>query len=110
MTPLLKCSLLKGIYCNTGASLVAEPVENLPATQEMGMCSLVGKIPWRRKWQPAAVRLPGESHAQRSPVGYGLWGQKESDRSEQRTDRHMPYNPAATMGSDVQCIPSELAV
>ena len=25
---------------------------------------------WRRKWQPAPVFLPGESHGHRSPVGY----------------------------------------
>ena len=25
-----------------------------------------GKIPWRRKWQPPPVFLPGESHGQRS--------------------------------------------
>ena len=30
----------------------------------------VGKIPWRRKWQPTPVFLPGESHGQRSLVGY----------------------------------------
>ena len=30
----------------------------------------VGKIPWRRKWQPAPVFLPGESHGQRILVGY----------------------------------------
>ena len=30
----------------------------------------VGKIPWRRKWQPAPVFLPGESHGQRSLAGY----------------------------------------
>ena len=30
----------------------------------------VGKIPWRRKWQPTTVFLPGESHGQRSLVGY----------------------------------------
>ena len=29
----------------------------------------VGKIPWRRKWQPTPVFLPGESHGQRSLVG-----------------------------------------
>ena len=23
---------------------------------------MVGKIPWRRKWQPSPVFLPGESH------------------------------------------------
>ena len=30
----------------------------------------VGKIPWRRAWQPTPVFLPGESHEQRSLVGY----------------------------------------
>ena len=29
------------------------------------------KIPWRRAWQPSPVFLPGESHGQRSLVGYG---------------------------------------
>ena len=31
------------------------------------------KIPWRRKWQPTLVFLPGESHGQRSLVGHGLF-------------------------------------
>ena len=39
----------------------------------------VRKIPWRREWQPTAVFLPGESHGQRSLVGYSPWGHKESD-------------------------------
>ena len=39
----------------------------------------VGKIPWRRKWQPTPVLLPGKSHGQRSLVGYSPWGRKESD-------------------------------
>ena len=30
----------------------------------------VGKIPWRRAWQPTPVFLPGESHGRRSLVGY----------------------------------------
>ena len=30
----------------------------------------VGKISWRRKWQPTPVFLPGESHGRRSLVGY----------------------------------------
>ena len=34
----------------------------------------VGKIPWRRKWQPILVFLPGKSHGQRSLAGYSLWG------------------------------------
>ena len=39
----------------------------------------VGKIPWRRAWQPTPVFLPGESHGQRSLVGYSPWGHRESD-------------------------------
>ena len=36
----------------------------------------VGKIPWRRKWQPTPVSLPGKSHARRSLTGYSPWGHK----------------------------------
>ena len=39
----------------------------------------VREIPWRRKWWPTSVFLPGESHAQRSLVGYSPWGHKGSD-------------------------------
>ena len=38
-----------------------------------GFDSLVRKIPWRRKWQPTPVLLPGRSHGQRSLVGYSPW-------------------------------------
>ena len=39
------------------ASLVAQMVKNLSAMRE----TWVGKIPWRRTWQPTLVFLPGES-------------------------------------------------
>ena len=35
-----------------------------------GFSPWVGKIPWSRAWQPTPVFLPGESHGQRSLVGY----------------------------------------
>ena len=41
----------------------------------------VRKIPWRRKWQPTAVFLPGEFHGERSLAGYSSWGHKELDMS-----------------------------
>ena len=38
----------------------------------------VGKIPWRRKWQPTPVFLPGKCHGQRNLEGYPKpWGHKE---------------------------------
>ena len=42
----------------------------------------VGKIPWRRKWQPTPVFLPGKFHGQWSLVGYSPRGRKESDTTE----------------------------
>ena len=64
------------------ALLVAEMVNNLLAMQEMQVQSQVpwvGKIPWRSEWQPTPGFLPGESHGQRSLVGYSPWGHGESD-------------------------------
>ena len=43
----------------------------------------VSKIRWRRKCQPTPVFLPGESHGQKSLVGYCPWDHKESDTPEQ---------------------------
>jgi len=42
----------------------------------------VGKIPQRRVWQPTPVFVSGESHGQRSLVGYTPWSWKESDMTE----------------------------
>ena len=42
----------------------------------------VKKIPWRRKWQPTPVFLPGKFHGQRSLAGCRPWGRKESDTAE----------------------------
>ena len=44
--------------------------------------SIPGLMPWRRKWQPSPVLLPGKFNVQRSPVGYGPWDCKESDTTE----------------------------
>ena len=39
----------------------AQTVKNLPAKRFDGFDPWVGKIPWRRAWQPTPVLLPGES-------------------------------------------------
>ena len=36
----------------------------------------IGRIPWRRKWQPTPGFLPGKSHGQRSLSGHSPWGPK----------------------------------
>ena len=42
----------------------------------------IGKILWRRKWQPSPILLPGKFHGRRSLVGYSPWGCKELDATE----------------------------
>ena len=66
--PQYKETYLKG----PKVSLVAQMVKNLPVVQETWVLSLgqVGKIPWRRTWQPTPVFLPEGFHEQRSLVGY----------------------------------------
>ena len=55
---------------NTGTSLVAETVKRLPTMRETRFNSCIRKMPWRRKWHPTPVLLPGKSHGQRILVGY----------------------------------------
>ena len=54
----------------------------LPECRRPGFDPWIGKIPWRRKWKPTPVFLPGEFHGQRNLVGYSPWGHKESDTTE----------------------------
>ena len=59
---------------NIGASQVAlvvkTPLANAGDVRDAGSVqSWVGKIPWRRAWQPSPVFLPGESHGQRNLMG-----------------------------------------
>ena len=61
---------------NSQAVLV---VKNLPANAEDMRCEFdpwVRKVLWRRVWQPIPVLLPGESHGQRSLVGYSTWDRR----------------------------------
>ena len=51
-------------------TLVAQMVKHLPAMQRPRFDSWVGKILWRRTWQPTPVLLPGKFHGWRSLVGY----------------------------------------
>ena len=49
--------------------MVKESACNAGDAEDVGSNPWVGKIPWRRKWQPTPVFLPGISHGQRSLVG-----------------------------------------
>ena len=64
-----------------GGTIVKNPLAN-SRCKRSGFDPWIGKIPWRRKWQPTPGFLPGESHGQRSLAGYSPWGPKESDTTE----------------------------
>ena len=78
----------QGLYQRFRASFVAQWQRNLQPMQETQVRSLgledpwVGKISWKRKWQPTPVFLPGEFHGQRSLAGYSPWGHKESGMTQ----------------------------
>ena len=60
-------------------------LKNPPANA--GNARVAGSIPgledpWRRKWQPTPLFLPGKFHGQRSLAGYSPWGCKELDMAE----------------------------
>ena len=61
---------------------MAPGLKNPPAMQAMQIRSLGWKIPWRRAWQLTPLLLPGESHGQRSLVGYSPWDHTESEATE----------------------------
>ena len=68
------------------ASHVVLVVKNLPANagdvKRCGFDPWVGKIPWRRAWQPTPVFLPGGSHRQKNLAGYSPQSCKELDMTE----------------------------
>ena len=51
-------------------------------TGEVGSIPRLERFPWRRKWQPTPLFLPGKSHGQRSLVAYSPGGCKELDTTE----------------------------
>ena len=55
-----------------GGASGKEPACQFRRCKKRGFNLWVGKIPWRREWQPTLVFLPRESHGQRSLVSTGL--------------------------------------
>ena len=64
-----------------GTYLVAQMIKNLPTTKKTQI-PLGQENPWRKKWLPIPIFLPGKSLGQRSLKGPSPWGRKESDLTE----------------------------
>ena len=63
-------------FTNTGLLRWLSGKESAYQCRKPGFHLWVYKFPWRRKWQPTPVFLPGKSHGQRSLVDYSPWGRK----------------------------------
>ena len=101
---------------NSGFNLTCIAVSGLPMwlsneesachcrrDRRLGFNPRVAKIPWRRKGHPTPVFLPGESHAQRSLVGYSPWGRRRVGRNL-ATKQPENANISLTQGSYVECL------
>ena len=71
----------------------------------------VGKIPWRREWQPTPVFLPGKFHGESILAGYNPWGHKELDTTEWLSTHTllkilcMYAKSCPTLGDTMDCSP-----
>ena len=78
--PLTKGERL--LLCSQVAPVVKHLLANA-GDMRHGFEFWVWKTPWRRKWLPIPVFLPGESQGLRSLSGYSPWGRIDSDTSEE---------------------------
>ena len=65
-----------------------EPVSQNWSYKRHGFDPWIGKIPWRRAWQPTPVFFLENPHEQRSLAGYSLSGLKELDMTEATYHTH----------------------
>ena len=67
----LSQTLNKGKSSSTNGK---EPTGQCRRCKSCGFDPWVGRIPWRKSWQPTPVFFPGESHGQSSLAGNSPWG------------------------------------
>ena len=70
------------LLVNPGGASGKVPACQCRRHRDLGSIPGLGRPPWRRKWQPTSVFLPGESHAQRSLAGCSPWGSQSRDTTE----------------------------
>ena len=73
---IVPCRLASPILGFPGGSVVKNPPDNVGDT---GLIPGPQRFPWKRKWQPTPVFLPGNFYGQRILVGYSPWGHRELD-------------------------------
>ena len=89
--------------CFPGGASGKEPVCQCRRHKKCRFNPWVEKIPWRKAWQPTPVFFPGESHEQRSPMGYGPQGHKET-QLKQLTTQCMHTHTHTHTHTNPQCM------
>ena len=90
-------------------SITFSEVKNLPVMQGQRRCIFdpwVWKMPWRRKWQPTPIFLPGKFHGQKSLVGY-IHGVTELDMTEHAHTEFLKVNPFNYINSKITSSPPQ---
>ena len=80
------------------ASLVAQTVRICLQSGRPGFDTWVGKIPWRRAWQPTALFLPGESPWSEEPGGL------QPMESQRVGHDWVPWEPQGTESNKSKCL------
>ena len=75
-----------------------------------GFSPWVGKISWRRKWQPTLVFFPEISHGWRSLVGYSPWGCKELDTTEMTSLSLSFFHGMSMLSFHIICLSDSVAL
>ena len=77
------------------ASLWLSGKESTYQCRRYGFSPWVRKIPWKRKWQPTPVFLPGKSQGQGSLAGYSPWACKRVGHDlVTKQQQHLTFNYA----------------
>ena len=90
-------------HCNDGST--HEGCDTIDRQGALKAC-LGQEDPWRRVWQPTPVFLPGESHGQRSLMGYSPWGLKELDMTAQLSTQDRKSTRLNSSHTDSSRMPS----
>ena len=69
---IIFCIFHKFLVSLFWVSLVAQWSRICLQCRRRGFDTWVGKIPWRKKWQPTPVFLPGKFHGERNLVVHGI--------------------------------------
>ena len=89
LSPLSVWSLSLSLLGFLGSAVGRESACQCRRHKRCGFHPWVGKIPWRRKWQPTPVLLPGKSHGWRSLGSYSHRVSKSQTRLSS-TQTHVP--------------------